>query len=52
MSLPWENFLAVLELLILVCSSAFTRGSTIVGVLELYPMDTAERVHSPEYECH
>ena len=22
------------------------------GMLELYPMDTTARVHSPEYECH
>ena len=27
MSLPWENSLAVLELLILVCSSALPRGT-------------------------
>ena len=50
MSLPWENFLAVLELLILVCSSAFTRGtlSTCLndtpimgsGQILFYPLDT------------
>ena len=50
MSLPWENYLAVLELLSLVCSSAFPRGtlSTCLsgtpilgsGHVLLYPLDT------------
>ena len=50
MSLPWENSLAVLELLSLVCSSAFPRGtlSTCIsdtpilgsGHVLVYPLDT------------
>ena len=50
MSLPWENFLAVLELLSLVCSSALPCGtlSTCLsdipvlrsGHVLLYPLDT------------
>ena len=50
MSLPWENSLAVLEVLILVCSSDLPRGtlSTCIsdtpilgsGHVLLYPYDT------------
>ena len=50
MSFPWENYLAVLDLLSLVCSSAFPRGtlSTCLsdthilgsGHVLLYPLDT------------
>ena len=50
MSFPWKNFLAVLELLILVCSSALPHGTLstclsgtpIVGSghVLLYPLDT------------
>ena len=50
MSLPWDNFPAVLELLSLVCSSDFPRGTlstclsdtTIMGSghVLLYPLDT------------
>ena len=50
MSLPWDNYLAVLELLSLVCSSDFPRGnlSTCLsdtpvlgsGQVLLYPLDT------------
>ena len=50
MSFPWENSLAVLELLSLVCSSALPRGtlSTCLsdthilgsGHVLLYPLDT------------
>ena len=54
MSLPWENYLAVLELLSLVCSSAFPRGNLstclsdtpILGNVHvlLYPLDTVPTV--------
>ena len=50
MSLPWENSLAVLEVLILVCSSALPRGTLSTrrsdtpilgsGHILLYPLDT------------
>ena len=50
MSLPWENYLAVIELLSLVCSSDLPRGtlSTCLsdtpilgsGHVMLYPLDT------------
>ena len=48
--LPWENSLAVLEVLILVCSSALPRGNLSTcrsdtpilgsGHVRLYPLDT------------
>ena len=48
--LPWENYLAVLEVLIRVCTSALPRGTlstcpsdtTILGSghVRLYPLDT------------
>ena len=48
--LPWENSLAVLELLILVCTSALPRGTLSTcrsdtpilgsGHVRLYPLDT------------
>ena len=48
--LPWENYLAVLEVLILVCSSAMPRGTLSTcrsdtpilgsGHVRLYPLDT------------
>ena len=48
--LPWENSLAMLEMLILVCSSALPRGSLFTcrsdtpilgsGHVLLYPLDT------------
>ena len=50
MSLPWENSLAVLEVLIIVCSSALTRGTLStccsdtpilgIGHVQFYPLDT------------
>ena len=50
MSLPWENSLAVLEVLILVCSSALPRGTLSTcrsdtpilgsGHVRLYPLYT------------
>ena len=59
MSLLWENSLAVLELLSLVCSSALPRGtlSTCLsdtpimgsGHVLLYPLDTFPTLYSPRY---
>ena len=50
MSLPWENYLAVIGLLSLVCSSGFPRGTLFTclsdtpipgsGHVLLYPFDT------------
>ena len=50
MSLPWENSLAVIELLSLVCSSALARGTLSTWLSDthimgsghalLYPLDT------------
>ena len=48
--LPWENYLAVLEVLILVCTSSLPRGTLSTcrsdtpilgsGNMRLYPLDT------------